>query len=131
VQYVLQATDDLLSGGWSNLSTNTAPSKGVWTYTESTAGHTSRFYRLVKLSEVTSLVGPMRPETLSLTRNSDGTVTARFHGTPAAKYIVQAADNILGPWTPVRTNTADSIGFWTYTESTAGHPARYFRSALP
>jgi hypothetical protein len=129
--YVLQAKDDLLSGSWSNVSTNTAPSKGVWTYTESTVGHASRFYRLVKLSEVTSLAAPARPETLSLTSNSNGTVTARFHGTPAAKYLVQAADNILGPWTAVGTNTAGNDGFWTYTESTTPHPARYFRSALP
>jgi hypothetical protein len=130
-QYVLQAKDDLLSGTWSNVSTNTAPSKGSWTYTESTAGHTSRFYRLVKLSEVTSLLAPARPQTLSLTLNSNGTVTARFHGTPATQYIVQAANNILGPWTSVSTNTAANDGYWTYTESAAGHPARYFRSALP
>jgi hypothetical protein len=130
-QYVLQAKDDLLSGSWSNLSTNTASSKGVWTYTESTAGHTSRFYRLVKFSAMTSVIGPARPQTLSLSRNPDGTVTARFHGTPATHYIVQASDNILGPWTSVSTNAADINGFWTYTESTAGHAARYFRSALP
>jgi hypothetical protein len=48
-QYITQAAGDLGSPeGWSNVSTNTAAADGTWSFTESTAGQSVRFYRAGK-----------------------------------------------------------------------------------
>jgi hypothetical protein len=130
VQYVLQARDDMLSANWINISTNVAPTNGIWTHTESTAGRQQRLYRLAKLTETSGR--PDQPLTLSITNNGNGTVTVKFRGTPGVQYIAQAADNLVsGLWINISTNTAGIDGFWTYTESVVNRAARYYRSALP
>jgi hypothetical protein len=47
-QYVVQASADLTAPAWANVSTNTAGADGHWTFTESMAGHSIRFYRSAK-----------------------------------------------------------------------------------
>ena len=48
-QYIVQSTTNLgLPNGWSNVSTNTAGSDGIWTYTDSTAPRPRAFYRAMK-----------------------------------------------------------------------------------
>jgi hypothetical protein len=71
-----------------------------------------------------------QPSTLAIHDNGNATVTVFFSGTAGAQYIVQVADSIGGPgtWSNVSTNTAAADGIWTYTESTAGHANRFFRS---
>jgi hypothetical protein len=72
------------------------------------------------------------PITVGIQSHGDGTVTAAFAGTPGAEYIVQACDNMVAPvWANVSTNTAGADGTWTFTESKAGHSARFYRSAKP
>jgi hypothetical protein len=47
-QYVVQASADLAAPAWANVSTNTAGTNGHWTFIESMAGHSIRFYRSTK-----------------------------------------------------------------------------------
>jgi hypothetical protein len=48
-QYLVQAVSDLgQSAGWENVSTNIAGPDGRWTFTESMAAHSQRFYRSAK-----------------------------------------------------------------------------------
>jgi hypothetical protein len=72
-----------------------------------------------------------RPKTLAIADNHDGTVTVTFQGTPGAEYLVQASSDLAaaGSWSSVSTNVAGTNGFWTYRESVAGHPQRFYRSA--
>jgi hypothetical protein len=120
----------LVTGNWLPVSTNTPSGNGIWTYTEAMAGRTKRFYRSGKLAAAAAAVS-VRPETLRLTNNADGTITAFFRGAPVTKYVVQATDNLLsGVWLNVSTNTAAENGCWTYTESTTGHPSRFYRSGV-
>ncbi len=44
-QYVVQASDNLATPAWENVSTNTAGTDGQWTFTESTDYHAARLYR--------------------------------------------------------------------------------------
>jgi hypothetical protein len=79
---------------------------------------------------VTAAITPDLPRTLAITNNGNGTVTITFQGTPGAEYVVQASASInSGSWQNVSTNVAGSNGFWTYTEATAGHAMRFYRSA--
>ena len=127
VQYVVQATSNLrVTNAWVNVSTNTAGADGLWTYTESTAGHPLRFYRAAQAAVQT-------PSSLGIQKNGNGTVTATFQGTSGAQYVVQAATSLVSPitWANVSTNTAGSDGRWTFTEALAGHQQRYYRAAKP
>jgi hypothetical protein len=45
--YVLQGTDNLPSGPWVNMSTNSTDTNGFWSAQDSVAEHPSRFYRSV------------------------------------------------------------------------------------
>jgi hypothetical protein len=75
---------------------------------------------------------PSTPSTIGIQNNADGTVTVTFAGTPDAQYVVQASDNLAPPaWENVSTNTAGTDGQWTFTESTAHRPVRFYRSAKP
>ena len=48
-QYLVQAVSNLgQSADWENVSTNTAGPDGRWTFTESMAAHSQRFYRSAK-----------------------------------------------------------------------------------
>ena len=129
-QYVVQATANLAPASWVNISTNVAGPDGFWTITDSITNRPQRFYRSAKLQSTTSLA-PDRPSTLGLKDNLDGTVTAAFAGTPGAQYVVQATDSLVPPitWVDISTNIAAPDGHWKYTESTAGHPNRFYRAA--
>jgi hypothetical protein len=75
---------------------------------------------------------PSTPSTIGIQNNADGTVTVTFAGTPDAQFVVQASDNLApGAWENVSTNTAGTDGQWTFTESTAHRPVRFYRSAKP
>jgi hypothetical protein len=127
VQYVLQATEDLLSGNWINISTNIAPTNGIWTYSESTAANPQRFYRLAKMAALPASID--LPIAVSITNNGNGTVSVKVQGSPETKYVTQATDNpVSGPWINIATNTTAANGSSTYTESTAGHPVRFYRA---
>jgi hypothetical protein len=72
------------------------------------------------------------PNTIGIQNNADATVTVTFAGTPDARYLVHASDNLAPPaWENVSTNTAGTDGQWTFTESTERHPVRFYRSAKP
>jgi hypothetical protein len=59
-------------------------------------------------------------------------VTVTFAGTPDGRYMVQASDNLApAVWENVSTNTAGTDGQWTFTESTAGQPIRFYRAMAP
>ena len=45
VEYVVLASGNVAAPVWDNISTNMAGADGKWTVTESTGGHTQRFYR--------------------------------------------------------------------------------------
>jgi hypothetical protein len=124
-QYVVQATSSLNSPiQWLNVSTNTAGSaNGLWTYTESMAGHSQRFFRCVQLGQTPSAVG--------IKNNLNGTVTVTFSGAAGARYAVMATTNLAPPvvWTAISTNTAGSGGLWTITTPTTNYPRRFFSPA--
>ena len=72
------------------------------------------------------------PSTLGIRDNGDGTVTITFAGTPGAEYLVQAASGLAeSSWQSVSTNKAAADGQWTFTDSTASQPSRFYRSAKP
>ena len=75
---------------------------------------------------------PGTPSTIGIQINTDGTVTVTFAGTPDGRYMVQASDNLApAVWENVSTNTAGTDGQWTFTESTAGQPIRFYRAMAP
>jgi large repetitive protein len=77
-------------------------------------------------------VAPGTPSTIGIRNNADGTVTVTFAGTPDAQYVVQAVENLAAPaWENVSTNTAGTDGHWTFTDSKAGHSARFYRAMTP
>jgi len=45
-EYVLQFATNLTDSPWFNLSTNTAPSNGLWTVLDTTATNDWRYYRV-------------------------------------------------------------------------------------
>ena len=75
---------------------------------------------------------PSTPVTIVIQATSNGTVTLTFTGTPGAQYVVQASDSLAIPaWVNISTNTAAADGHWSVTESTNGHPMRFYRSRTP
>ena len=83
------------------------------------------------VAQVVSVV--QTPVTVGITNNGDGSVTITFSGTPGAQYIVQASGNLGSPgaWTNVSTNIAGTGGHWTFTDSTADYPIRFYRAKAP
>ena len=76
--------------------------------------------------------GIQTPSTIGIQNNGDGTVTVTFTGTPNARYVVQAADNVAAPaWVNISTNSSGADGQWKFSEPIGGHSARYYRSAMP
>jgi hypothetical protein len=84
------------------------------------------------LAQVVEAANIETPSTLGIQDNGDGTVTVTFAGTPGAEYVVQAASDLGAPsWQNVSTNTAAPNGQWTFSDSTASQPVRFYRSAKP
>ena len=48
VEYVVQASEDLVTPLWENVSTNLAGADGLWTFEDSTRLDPQRFYRSAK-----------------------------------------------------------------------------------
>ena len=52
-------------------------------------------------------------------------------GVAGINYVIEASTN-LSNWLPVSTNTADSGGLFTFTQTNASQfPQRYFRAVTP
>jgi len=47
-QYLVQASSNLATSSWTNVSTNSAGADGTWSYTESKAGYLQRYFRSAK-----------------------------------------------------------------------------------
>ena len=64
---------------------------------------------------------------------SNQTVAVTFQGAAGGLYLVQAAPSIAPPvsWLTVATNLAGSNGRWTFTDSLANPPQRFYRAARP
>jgi uncharacterized repeat protein (TIGR03803 family) len=81
---------------------------------------------------VFSLAVPIVPAAItSIGNNPDGSVTLFFEGTPNSTNVIQSTF-ALGPsafWQNVSTNTANSGGFWQFTDPAAGiFAAQFYRS---
>jgi uncharacterized repeat protein (TIGR03803 family) len=81
---------------------------------------------------VFSVAMPFPPAVISnIVLNLGGSVTLYFLGGPNSTNVVQAAP-VLGPsasWQNISTNTADSGGFWQFTDPTASQlPVQFYRS---
>jgi hypothetical protein len=121
----------VLSGGVAGLSATTLP---VGTNTVGAAYLGDGNY-LGSSNSLVQVVRPVveRPSTLGIQRNSGGTLTVTFLGTPGAEYVVQASSNLVPPvaWTNVSTNIAGTNGHWTFTDATANQPIRFYRAMAP
>jgi Bacterial Ig domain len=77
---------------------------------------------------VTVLVLPSGPQITTITRAGDGTVSLAGSGTPGTAYILQGTTNLATPgWQNLATNTATG-GIFTFTDSAAGLPLRFYRT---
>jgi hypothetical protein len=79
------------------------------------------------------LVGPPPTNSIAgMAVNGDGSITFRFVGVPGYTYLLEATLDLNPPaiWTPVSTNTADSInGTWEFTDTGAiNYTQRFYRS---
>ena len=72
----------------------------------------------------------VRPDIVTIAQPSTGSVRVDFVGTPGATYFIQANTNLASTasWKTVSTNIAPSTGLWSYADSTAGAPQRYYRA---
>jgi hypothetical protein len=60
------------------------------------------------------------------------TNTLTFAGIPNYQYVIQFATNLPdSPWFVLATNTADTNGCWTVTDSDATNAQRYYRCVAP
>ena len=120
-----------LSGGVAGLSAATLP---VGTNTVGAVYLGDGNY-LGSSNSLVQVVRPVAetPSILGIQRNSGGTLTVTFSGTPGAEYVVQASSNLVSPvaWTNVSTNIAGIAGRWTFTDGTANHPIRFYRAMAP
>jgi hypothetical protein len=121
----------VLSGGMAGLSSATLP---VGTNTVGAAYLSDGNY-VGSSNSLVQVVRPVaeRPSTLTIQCNSGGTLTVTFSGTPGAEYVVQASSDLVSPvaWTNVSTNIAGTNGHWTFTDSTADQPIRFYRAMAP
>ncbi len=119
-----------LSDGEVSLSTTELPA-GTNTMEASYLGDDNYLGSTNSLDQVVT-VEAGQPETLGIQDNGDGTVTVTFAGTPGSEYIVQATIILSPPsWENVSTNTVADNGQWTYTNSSADQPQRFYRAAKP
>jgi hypothetical protein len=75
----------------------------------------------------------LRPGRLAIHRNSDGTMTIGFSGTPGSKYLVLSAGELGATnWSVLATNMPDENGLATFTDLDASYQARrFYRIARP
>jgi hypothetical protein len=119
-----------LSGGVAIISTADLP-PGTNTVTAAYLGDPNFNGSTNSLAQVVT-INAETPSILDIKNNGDGTVTVTFAGTPGAEYVVQAESALAAPsWQNVSTNTAAGNGQWTFTDSTAAHPVRFYRAAKP
>jgi hypothetical protein len=119
-----------LTDGVAALSTADLP-PGTNTVLAAYVGDSNFLGSTGSVAQVVSVV--QTPVTVGITNNGDGSVTITFSGTPGAQYIVQASGNLGSPgaWTNVSTNIAGTGGHWTFTDSTADYPIRFYRAKAP
>ena len=119
-----------LTDGVASLSTADLP-PGTNTVLAAYLGDSNFLGSSNSLAQVVPVV-PGTPSTIGIQNNADGTVTVTFTGTPDAQYVVQASDHLAPPaWENVSTNTAGTNGQWTFTDSTANQPIRFYRAMAP
>jgi hypothetical protein len=119
-----------LTSGAASLSTADLPA-GTNSVSCSYLGDSNFLGSSNSLAQVVRVV-PNTPVTIVIQDNGNGTVTLAFTGTPGARYVVQASDDLAVPaWVNVSTNTAGTNGHWAVTETMTGHPIRFYRSAKP
>jgi hypothetical protein len=87
---------------------------------------------------VTSSVVPLTvlspPQHLSASLSPGQGVQLQFTGTPGSPYVLLAATCLAPPinWQPIVTNTADTNGNWTFTDTNAlSMPARFYCAVPP
>jgi pimeloyl-ACP methyl ester carboxylesterase len=85
---------------------------------------------------VTSSVAALRVALPPLSANVvlAGNVQLQFGGTAGSNYVLQYATNLSPPvvWLPFVTNSTDTNGNWTFTDTNAyTFPSRFFRIAAP
>jgi hypothetical protein len=116
-----------LVGGVASASTAALPA-GTNTMTAEYAAQGNYTGSTDSLDQVVN--GLQTPVTNGIQDNGDGTVTVSFSGTPGTQYYVQANSDLgSAGWSNVSTNTAGAGGNWTFTDSTAGQAARFYRAS--
>jgi hypothetical protein len=70
---------------------------------------------------------------IAMASHANGTVTITWQGAPSTPYRVLGATNLVPPvnWTALATNMSGADGRWTFTNSTAGRPIRFYRAVRP
>ena len=120
-----------LSGGIASLTLATLPI-GSTSVKAAYLADNNYYGSISSLVQVVHAIAQV-PSTVGIHLNSNRTLTVTFSGTPGAEYIVQASSNLSSPaaWISVSTNTAGIDGQWTFTDSAAGHPIRFYRTMVP
>jgi hypothetical protein len=120
-----------LSGGVASLGTAVLP-VGTNVVGAAYLGDGNYLVSSNSLAQVVS-VNVQKPATVGIKDNGDGYVTVSFSGTPGALYIVKAKSDLAPAtaWTNVSTNLAGTDGQWSFTDSMADHPIRFYRAMAP
>jgi hypothetical protein len=120
-----------LSGGVASLGTAVLP-VGTNVVGAAYLGDGNYLVSSNSLAQVVS-VNVQKPATVGIKDNGDGYVTVSFSGTSGALYIVQAKSDLAPAtaWTNVSTNLAGTDGQWSFTDSMADHPIRFYRAMAP
>ncbi|HWX20041.1 MAG TPA: MBG domain-containing protein, partial [Candidatus Binatia bacterium] len=117
-----------LSGGVASTSTALLPI-GSNVVTAAYLGDGNFLASTNSLVQVVTANTAVPPVTVGISKNGNGTVTVTFRGTPGVQYVVQATSSLPNLWQNVSTNTAGTNGLWTFTDSMANHPQRFYRAA--
>ncbi len=71
------------------------------------------------------------PNAAAVFAQPDGSIRLVFLGIPGIAYLVQASPDLVA-WSTLGTRTADSVGFFEWTDAEAAlHPGRFYRSIAP
>jgi uncharacterized repeat protein (TIGR03803 family) len=79
---------------------------------------------------VFSLSLPLPHTIITLVQNLDGSVTLSFLGSPNSTNVIQSTTDLTSNfWRNISTNTADTGGFWQFTDPTASQfLSQFYRS---
>jgi hypothetical protein len=82
------------------------------------------------MSSAASLTLTAPPGNLTITANSNSTVSLNFTGTPGIQYVVQATSTLFpAAWVSISTNIADAAGLIKFTNLNApGFSSRFYRA---